>query len=62
MYRLRTEGEMTEMAVNPWVRESPAYQRLEPFHATVCTQAPDQSLQYPRLIHGLGLNELWNHY
>ena len=43
--RLRTEGEMTEMTVNTWVRESPPLQRHEPFHATVCIQSSDQSAQ-----------------
>ena len=41
--RLRTEGELTEMADNTWVRDSPAFHRLEPSHATVCSQPSDQS-------------------
>ena len=56
--RLRTEGELTETAGNQWVRDSHAFQRLEPFHATVCTQPSDQSARNPRLMHCLGLNQL----
>ena len=43
--RLRTEGEMTEMAVNPWVRKSLAFQRHEPSHATICIQDFNQSAE-----------------
>jgi len=53
---LRTEGEMTKMADNPWVRESPSFQRLEPSHATVYMQASDQSARDPRLVDCLDLN------
>ena len=60
--RLRTDGGLPEMAVNPWVRESPSFQRLEPSHATVCTQAPDQSAHFLRLIYCLGLNQLRNKF
>ena len=49
MSRLRTEGELTELAGNQWVRDSPAFQRLEHSHVTVCTQPYDQSAQDPRL-------------
>ena len=57
---LRTEGELTEMTRNPLVRESSAFQRLEPTHATVCTRAFDQSARDPRHVHCLGLNRLRN--
>ena len=60
--RLRTEGELPEMAGNPWVYESPAYHRLGPSHATACTEASNQSAQYPRLIHCLGLNQPRNRF
>ena len=53
-------GEQTEMAGNPWVRDNRAFQRLEPSHATVCTQASDQSARDPRYVHCLGLNQLRN--
>jgi hypothetical protein len=57
---LRNKGELTKMTRNPWVCESPASQRHEPSHATVCTQASDQTAQDPRLGHCLGLNQLRN--
>ena len=44
---LRTEGELTEMAGNPWVRESPTFKRLEPFHSTVCTQTSGSECARP---------------
>ena len=58
--RLRTKGGLPEMAVNPWVRESPAYQRHKRSHATYRIQTSDQSAQNPRRIHCLGLNQLRN--
>ena len=58
--QLRTEGERSEMAVNPWVRESHSFHRLEPSHAPVCTQASDESARNSRLMHFLGLNQLRN--
>ena len=60
LFRLRTKGYLTKIAGNPWDRESRASQRLEPFHATVCTQALDQSARNPRLVYCLGLNHFRN--
>ena len=37
---MRTEGELTEMAGNQWVRDSHAFQRLVPSHATVYARNP----------------------
>jgi hypothetical protein len=44
---LRKEGDLTEMAGIPWVRESVALQRIEPFQTTVCMGAFDHSARDP---------------
>ena len=57
---MRTEFELTELAGNLLTREHPAYRQLGPSHATVHSQASDQSDREPRLSHGFGLDRLWN--
>ena len=59
---MRTKDEMTELAANPLIRETPAFRHLGPYLATAHAQAFVQSDRESKVIHFFGLDHLWNSF